>query len=188
MRSKLFLDKKNLITYRDIACFAIGIIIATSFIFFVLWFKDNYQFQPLIVPRYTSPIPEGSKSVITPPKEISPTPTTTPKSKPRSKADIVGESKYSAFIDHIWFRESGRGTNPAGLAGFCASQGKSNEFGFYPSGKHCFSDFETSVRRLERWYEIDSKGLTYEQKLCYYNSGLKTYSCGYLTMNFEKMN
>lgn len=187
MKTKLFLDRKKIITYRDIACFTIGIIIATSFIFFVLWFRDNYQFQPLIVPRELSPIPQGQKSVIQAPSEISPIPTTTPKPKIKSKADIVGESKYSSFISHIWLRESGRGTNPAGLAGFCSRQGKSNEFGFYPSGNHCFPDFETSVKRLERWYEEHSD-LSDDAKLCYYNSGLKTDSCGYLTMNFKTMN
>lgn len=185
MKTKLFLDKNKLITYRDIACFAIGLILATSVISFVLWFNDNYKFQPLIVPREMSPVPEKSP-IITIPTE-KPVPKTSPKPKAQTKAEIVANSKYPDFIDHIWVRETGRGSNKEGLNGYCLGQGLSNEFGFYPSGKHCFPTFEASVQRLEKWYEVDSKGLSYNQKLCYYNGAGKIDSCAYLTYNFEAM-
>ena len=107
---------------------------------------------------------------------------------PEQKVEVIRNSKYPAFIDHIWERESTRGTATRGLNVYCADKGLSNEFGFYPSDNHCFASFEASIRRLERWYEVDSKGLSYKAKLCYYNGAGKVSDCPYLSYNFGKMN
>lgn len=102
---------------------------------------------------------------------------------------IVYSSKYPEFIDHIWFRESGRGTNtnPNGLNMYCKSKGMSNEFGFYPQGNWCFPSFQASVERIEKWYE-DNSELTDNQKLCYYNGAGKVNQCAYLSYKFSEMN
>jgi len=105
----------------------------------------------------------------------------------KTKKEIVASSKYAKFIDHVWERESGRGTNPSGLAGQCAAKGESNEFGFFPQGSWCFDTFEESVARMERWYEEHSD-LTYNQKLCLYNMGQIVQVCPYLSYNFAGMN
>ena len=102
---------------------------------------------------------------------------------------IVYSSKYPDFIDHIWFRESGRGTNinPNALNVYCKKKGMSNEFGFYPQGNWCFPSFQASVERLEKWYE-DNSDLTDNQKLCYYNGAGKVNQCAYLGYKFSDMN
>lgn len=162
-----------------------GIILASAVYELNMRYTLRSPFQNPIVPRELSPIP-NKPAVIVAPTET-PVLKTSPKPKAQTKAQIVASSKYPDFINHIWERETGRGSNKEGLSGYCLGQGLSNEFGFYPSGKHCFSTFEASVRRLERWYEVDSKGLSYNQKLCYYNGAGKIDSCAYLTYNFEAM-
>lgn len=142
-------------------------------------------FQNPIVPRELSPIPDKPTIIVAPTEK--PAPKISPKPKTQTKAQIVASSKYPDFIDHIWERESTRGANTKGLAGYCIDKGLSNEMGFAVSVSHCFPTFEASVRRLERWYEENS-GLSYNAKLCYYNSGVKTDSCAYLTYEFLKMN
>lgn len=168
-------------------CMITGLILGTIATIEVQYFFDNYQlrspFQSPIVRREHSPIPvteDANKKPLTGEKKPTPTPI-------KNKMSMVKESKYAAFIDHIWYRESGRGTNPAGLAGQCAAQGKSNEFGFYPAGHWCFDSFEDGVKRLERWYEEHSE-LSDNQKLCYYNEGEKKDNCAYLGYNFAAMN
>lgn len=110
-------------------------------------------------------------------------------SKPQTKEEIVAASLYSEFIDHIWLRESGRGTNtdPRGLHNICAAKGVSNEFGYAVADGYCFNTFEESVRRLEKWYE-DNLGLSDNQKLCKYNSGRAHDVCPYLSYDFANMN
>lgn len=171
-------------------CMITGLILGTIATIEVQYFFDNYQlrspFQSPIVRREHSPIPvneEIKEKHSTGEKNITPT----PKKTVKNKMSLVNASKYHAFIDHIWFRESGRGTNPGGLAGACASQGKSNEFGFYPAGHWCFDSFEDGVKRLERWYDEHSE-LSDNQKLCYYNEGEKKEDCAYLGNNFAAMN
>ena len=173
--------------------FVSGFFVALLFYLFANWFNARYYLQSPIILR--SPIEHRFVSPVSDVKIIEKdatesavlTPTATPSPKKVSKADIVKLSKYPDFIDHIWERESGRGTAPVGLNSYCENKGMSNEFGFYPSGKHCFATFEASVRRLERWYE-ENKGLTDNQKLCRYNLGTASNSCAYLTLNFKEMN
>jgi len=170
--------------------FLAGLILTAAAYETGMWFRDNYKFQnpfvPLIVPLEISPIVEEQKVISIP--STTPTPEVSPKKTSKmSKGDIVTRSLYPDFVQHIWLRESGRGSNAAGLAGYCAKKGMSNEFGFAVSVKHCFADFETSVRRLERWYE-DNSALTDNQKLCRYNSGTASDSCAYLTLSFKDMN
>lgn len=107
--------------------------------------------------------------------------------KVSDKQAIVNASKYPDFIDHIWERESGRGSNTSGLAGTCLEKGMSNEFGFYPQGKWCFEDFQKAVERIELWREREAKGLTDNQALCYYNGAGKVESCAYLGYDFAQM-
>lgn len=166
-------------------------------------FFDKYEFAPRLFREKTiSPI--GKPTVIEMVRKdtiedfsVSPTPTSTPTPQPKKKATmgtieakraIVDASKYANFIHHIWLRESGRGTNTSGLNGYCLSQGKTNEFGFYPRGKYCFDSFEASVQRLERWREETAKGMSDNVALCYYNMGKKVTSCAYLGTDFLSMN
>lgn len=160
-----------------------------------------------------SPIVIQNKDVITPlpTKKLAPTlaPTGSPKKpskgssrlipqvmasdttmdiKVSDKQAMVNASKYPDFIDHIWEHESGRGSNTSGLAGTCLAKDMSNEFGFYPQGKWCFDNFQKAVERIELWREHEAKGLTDNQALCYYNSGVKVETCAYLGYNFEDMN
>jgi len=193
---KLFtINNKPTLTYSQIFIFFAGVVFATSVIFAVDWFHENYTLRsPLVNPiqkRIISPVQEGDDV-----KVISPPPTTkTPAPGRISRgssvsplpSEIVANSKYPEFIDHIWFRESGRGSNKEGLSGYCLDKGLSNEFGFAVSVNHCFPDFESSVHRLEKWYEEDSKGLSYEAKLCYYNGAGKVSDCPYLTLDFTNM-
>jgi len=59
-------EKKELITYRDIIVLTVGIVLATLTIFGVLWFRDNYRIQSLIVPRDISPVPSKTHIIINP--------------------------------------------------------------------------------------------------------------------------
>lgn len=182
------------ISYKTVAIIFVSALMGIMVQVSLVWFFDNYRlqspFQSPIVPRDMSPIPDKSP-VIVPPKE-KPIPTTTPKPRTQTKAQIVASSKYPDFIDHLWERESTRGQNVEGLHAFCLQQGLSNEMGFYPSGKHCFPTFEASVRRLERWYEEHPK-LSENQKKCFYNKGYEddgsiSDSCAYLSYRFSEMN
>lgn len=163
------------------------------------WFNYNYKFQSPIVPRMMNPVvevkpievkPKYEKLIIEPRKKPTPWPTNKPQptKKAMSKSEMVNASKYPEFIDHIWERESGRGKNQSGLAGTCAAKGMSNEFGFYPQGKWCFENFAKAVARIEKWREVEAKGLSDSQALCYYNGAGKVNSCAYLSYNFEGMN
>ncbi len=162
-----------------------GMIVASGAYEFNMRYYIQWPFRDLIVPRELSPIPD-KPAVITTPTEM-PVPKTSPKPRSQTRAQIVASSKYPKFIDHVWERESTRGANTQGLAGYCKNKGLSNEMGFAVSVSHCFPTFEASVRRLERWYEENS-GLSENAKLCYYNSGVKTNSCSYLTYDFAGMN
>lgn len=150
-----------------------------------LWFTQNYYVQN---PVQVSIRCLACKKPTPTPQVIVVTPTATPTpSAPKSKVDMVKAARYSDLIDHIWLRESGRGTNHGGIQGVCEAKGMSNEFGFYPSGGWCFDTFEEGVRRLERWMDENSD-LTDNQKLCKYNSGQASDVCAYLSMNFSEMN
>lgn len=107
-----------------------------------------------------------------------------------TKAEMVKNSKYPKFIDHIWEHESGRGTNdnPKGLHNICNAKGMSNEFGFYPSGDWCWNTFEEGVKRLELWRENEAKGLTENAALCKYNTGTANENCAYLGEDYISMN
>ena len=179
----------------------IGLLLAIIFSFYNFylisgWYDRNrvvFQVPAIDVTVYWPVVIEDRKiQRVSGKKILSPIPSVAPEITPKktsklSKGDIVARSKYPVFIDHIWLRESGRGTATAGLNVSCANKGMSNEIGYYPSGGHCFQDFETSVKRLERWYE-DNSTLTDNQKLCRYNSGTASESCAYLGMAFKDMN
>ena len=171
--------------YLLIASFIIGMIMMAGVYEFGIWFSNNYRLQPVIVPRDISPVNEEYQWEGIP--ITTPTPKVSPRTNLKGKTAIVTSSKYPDFIDHIWLRESGRGTSKTGLNASCAKRGMSNDFGFAVSVNHCFTDFATSVRRLERWYD-DNTGLTYQEKLCRYNTGRTIKECAYLTLSFMDMN
>lgn len=133
------------------------------------------------VEKFHSPIPEE------PVKKVTPTPI---KKRAMIKKDIILASKYPKFIDHIWYRESGRGTNdnPNGLHNICNSKGMTNDFGFAVRVGHCWNTFEEAVNRMVVWREKEAKGLTDNQALCYYNTGKASDTCPYLTEDFLSMN
>lgn len=169
-----------------IAGVIIGTIVTSLTYEFFMRYTIRSPFQNPIVPRELSPIVAVPlQGVVRDP--VSPVVAQEkPINKVQDHATLVKTSKYPLFIDHIWYRESGRGTNTSGLAGYCTEKGMNNEFGFYPTGKHCFPTFEDGVRRLEKWYE-DNMGLTDNEKLCYYNTGIVQEYCPYLTENFQAM-
>lgn len=174
------------ITNKTFYITAIGVVIGAVITAGIYEFFNVYTlrspFQNPIIRRELSPIPIKVVLIISPTvNEV------TPEAKIKSKAEIVASSKYPEFIDHIWERESGRGTAKIGLNTYCTDRGMSNEFGFAVSVRHCFTDFEASVQRLEKWYE-DNSGLTDNQKLCRYNSGIASDVCPYLSYNFQDMN
>ena len=150
-----------------------------------LWFHQNYYLAnpvKVTIDCLACQRPTPTPQVIL----VTPTATPTP-SAPKSKTDLVKSARYSGLIDHIWLRESGRGSNHGGIQGTCEARGMSNEFGFYPSGGWCFDTFEEGVRRLERWMD-ENADLTDNQKLCKYNSGQAVDMCAYLSYNFAEMN
>lgn len=105
-----------------------------------------------------------------------------------AKLELVQNSEFPSFVNHIWIHESGQGTNenPAGLHNVCSQKGMSNEFGFYPQGMWCWNTFEEGISRLERWYR-ENKDLTDNQKLCYYNGAGKVEDCPYLYDDYLSM-
>lgn len=165
---------------------AVGIVVGAMIMSGIYEFFKVYTlrspFQNPIIRREISPLPVKVVPIIQPEAKNNPIEPVT-----LSKADIVASSKYPSFIDHIWMRESGRGTAPIGLNTYCEDREMSNEFGFYPQGKHCFSDFQAGVARLEKWYE-DNIDLSDNEKLCKYNTGKVSEDCAYLTLNFQAMN
>jgi hypothetical protein len=177
-----------------------GLIVGFFITMGIVWFFSKYELQSPIRPFWKEKTitPVTNTPVIIHPTLIPiivPSATPTPTIKPRStnlrkaeKETIIANSKYPDFIDHIWERESGRGTDTTGLAGYCISKGMTNEFGFYPTGKWCWKTFEEAVARVELWREKEAKGLTDKQALCYYNGAGKVNTCAYLTYNFEAMN
>jgi len=151
-----------------------------------LYFRSPLQ-NPLVFHEKILPLPT---KMITPTSTPTPSPTKKPTTGTTGgeKAKLVAESKYPEWIEHIWLRESGRGTNTTGLAGYCLSKGMSNEMGFFPRGKHCFNTFAESVARLERWREETAKGMSDNMAKCYYNMGKKVETCAYLGNDYLSMN
>lgn len=126
----------------------------------------------------------------------SPVPTKRPETGPSSrllpwngqvdlgKLELIKKSRYPEFIGHIWIKETTQGTtkDPLSQKLYCESIGMTNEFGFYPAGQWCFSTFEEGIARLEKWHDEDSAGLSFNQKLCYYNGAGKVNNCNYLDL------
>lgn len=139
----------------------------------------------IVSPVVETPTPKPSK---TPKKQAS----TAPSSRlipwngqvDLEKLEKVKKSRYPEFIGHIWIKESTQGTTKKedSQKVYCESIGMTNEFGFYPAGNWCWATFEEGIARLERWYEEDSAGLSFNQKLCYYNGAGKVNSCNYLDL------
>jgi len=100
------------------------------------------------------------------------------------KLELIKKSRYPEFIGHIWIKESTQGTTKRedSQKAYCESIGMTNEFGFYPAGNWCWATFEEGIARLEKWYEVDSAGLSFNQKLCYYNGAGKVNNCNYLDL------
>jgi hypothetical protein len=103
------------------------------------------------------------------------------------KAFLVYYSRHPEFIDHIWYRETGRGGAPEGHHMYCNKQGKSNEFGYAVFDKLCFDTFSESIMALEAWVSKHSD-LTFNQALCLYNTGKVQDTCAYLGHDFSAMN
>lgn len=165
---------------------------AIGLILFNLGMRIDYIQSPIVV--RTQPVivwreqtKQQNDNEIAKPTQV-PAPTPSIPKQNQTKEEIVANSKFPKFIDHIWVRESTRGAAKDGLHRYCASHNQSNEFGFYPQSKWCWDTFEAGVRRLERWYEEDSAGLSENAKLCYYNTGRKVEDCAYLHYNFNEMN
>jgi hypothetical protein len=98
--------------------------------------------------------------------------------KPETKEEIVAASRHPEEIDHIWLKETSRGTNtnPNALHNICKAQGKSNEFGYGGmQNMWCYDSFEQSVRVVDAWLDKQTA-----ENLCYYNVGIKTSNCNYV--------
>lgn len=175
-------------TFKTTLYFGVIVALATTFGCIgagTLWFFQNYTIENPVHISYTCmicarPVPTPVVIVVTP----TPTP---PPPPPKTKAELVKSSKYAKLIDHIWLRESGRGTASVGLNSYCESIGKSNEFGYYPQASWCWDSFAEGVTRLDRWFEARSEN-TDAQKLCEYNTGTVSDTCAYLGTDFSRMN
>lgn len=193
---KVIQSSKNKLT---IAGISIGIMLSIAFMFGALYqvskFYDTYRvvfqtpeirikiYWPIVIEdRKTAHVDDRHK-VISPIQEALKV-----EARQLTEQEIVDKSKYPQFINHIWERESRKGKDHTELHGFCLSQGKTNPFGYYPQGNHCFDSFTAGVRRLEKWYEVEGAGLSYTAKLCYYNGAGKVQVCPYLSYDFANMN
>lgn len=187
-QSRLKRFMAHLPSFKQTLYFAVILALATTFACIgagILWFTQNYTIEnpvhiQLTCMICTKPGPVPVVIVVTP----TPTPTPPP---PQTKADMVKASKFAKLIDHIWLRESGRGTSRVGLNTYCESIGKNNEFGYYPQASWCWDTFQEGVTRLDRWFEARSEN-TDAQKLCEYNTGTISDTCAYLGTDFTKMN
>ena len=103
------------------------------------------------------------------------------------KAFLVYYSRHPEFIDHIWYRETGRGGAQEGHHIYCEKMNKSNEFGYAVADKLCFDTFSESIMALEAWV-MDHSHLTFNEALCLYNTGKVQDTCAYLGHDFSAMN
>lgn len=72
--------------------------------------------------------------------------------------DIVSSASHGDILIRIWNNETTQGKNvnmgdKTDLAAYCKSKGMTNEFGYNPQAKQCFSSFEESVRVVNAWWE-----------------------------------
>lgn len=169
-----------------------AVIVIMVFMYRVNRFYDQYRIiirWPSVSFSLTAPLEIEKRSIPTTPEIVSPLPriTESPKKK-ESKEDLVQSSLYPDFIDHIWFRESGRGTNknPKALHNICKTKGMTNEFGYDPYTGHCFPSFGYGIRVMENW-RINHRELSDNQALCLYNGAGKAEDCPYLHYNFSAM-
>ena len=182
----------------------VGIVLAlivTAYGFYNVsaWYDNNrvvFQVPAIDVTVYWPVVIEDRKIQKVSGKKILsplPDPTVAPEITPQktsklSKGDMVAHSKYPAFIDHVWLRESGRGEATEGLNASCNNKGGSNDFGFAVAENYCFTDFEEGVKMLELWVDNRKGKYTENQLKCLYNTGTATESCFYLTLDFANMN
>lgn len=139
----------------------------------------------IVSPVVETPTPKPSK---TPKKQASTAPSS--RLKPwngqvdLAKLELIKKSRYPEFIGHIWIKETTQGTtkDPLSQKLYCESIGMTNEFGFYPAGRWCFSTFEEGIARLEKWHDEEGAGLSFNQKLCFYNGAGKVNNCNYLDL------
>ena len=97
---------------------------------------------------------------------------------PKTKYEIIQDSKHPKEIDYIWLKESTRGKNDiaGSLQRYCENLGKSNEFGWGGmQGKICFDSFADSVRTVDQWLDTQVNA-----DLCLYNIGIRKSNCNYV--------
>ncbi len=60
-------------------------------------------------------------------------------------------SGFEQAYDKVWLMESGRGSNKAGLNGYCIAKGEINEIGYAPHDKYCFKDRAEQKSTFMTW-------------------------------------
>lgn len=106
-------------------------------------------------------------------KKVIPTPTPTPKQ----------ESKlFEDAYDLVWLRESGRGTNKAGLNGYCIKKNMINEIGYAPHEKYCFKDQVEQKETFMLWLKnrLEHKKMPWCDSVA---QCISNYSSGSYTLN-----
>lgn len=176
----------------------------------VLTFHANYQLQsPILLQspvvsrdsldsrearKLTPPLATPSPtSVPSPTPSATPAPTKGPKLKvsPQSSTGVGGYARLAYNGEHdidklvtaIAKAESGNGTAPTGHHTYCESIGKTNKYGYGNRQKFCFDNEEIAQLTVHNWFvkRLDS-GMSLDAALCYYNTGNKIDSCGYISL------
>jgi len=87
----------------------------------------------------------------------------------------------AGLVKAIHKLESSQGRNKAGLAGYCESLGKTNEYGYNASNNYCFDTPEEAEARVTRWVDEHLKQFNGDvaRTLCFYNLGESQVNCKY---------
>jgi len=162
---KIFTEE-NKPSWKIITAFIAGMIFCVLLYEATMWFHDNYRFQPLIVPRYMSPVIEEPIVAI----PITPT-------APKPNKEASRSSEYELAYNKVHLMESTSGTNKTGLNGYCINNGGVNEIGYAPHLKYCFTDTQEQKDTFMLW--LDNRLNKIKQPYCNsIDECLLTYSNG----------
>jgi hypothetical protein len=96
----------------------------------------------------------------------------------------------SEFFDRIWNHETTRGKDktPGALHMYCRSKGMWNEIGYNPQAKFCFKDRTEAELFVAYYLKKNCSGMSFNQALCFWNTGKDTPTCPYAEGNLSMAN